>query len=76
MQIYADKKGLILGAHCIGAHATDICSEIALAMKNGMTTLDLANTIHSHPTYSEIIVEAMEDIGGRAVHKAGRRQEA
>ena len=73
LQIYADKKGLILGAHCIGAHATDICSEIALAMKNGMTTLDLANTIHSHPTYSEIIVEAMEDIGGRAVHKAGRR---
>ena len=58
----------ILGAHIIGAHASDMIHELAVAMQHGLTVMDIAHTIHSHPTLSEAILEAAEDVHGRAVH--------
>lgn len=68
-QVYTDEKGGILGAFCMGSHASDICAEVSLAMQSGLTADDVINIIHAHPTYSEIVVEALEDTEGRAVHK-------
>ncbi|MHA1783939.1 MAG: dihydrolipoyl dehydrogenase [Candidatus Helarchaeota archaeon] len=64
----------ILGASCIGHSAPELISEIALAMKNGLTCHDVVNTIHSHPTISEMVLETVEDVHGMAIHKAGRRR--
>ncbi|MBW1616689.1 MAG: dihydrolipoyl dehydrogenase [Deltaproteobacteria bacterium] len=47
----------ILGVHIIGAHATDLIAEGALAVKNQITVKRLAETIHAHPTLSEIMGE-------------------
>jgi len=58
----------ILGAHIIGSHASDLIHEIALAMEGGLTVKDIAHTIHAHPTLSEGIMEAAEDVHGMAVH--------
>lgn len=62
----------IVGASCIGAEAPELISEIALAMKHGLTVHDVAETIHSHPTISEMVLEGVESVIGMAVHKKGR----
>jgi dihydrolipoamide dehydrogenase len=42
-------------------------SEAALAIEKGLTTEDLINTIHPHPTLSESIMEAAEDVKKTAI---------
>jgi dihydrolipoamide dehydrogenase len=63
----------ILGASCIGVAASELIAEIALAMKNGLTIHDISNTVHSHPTLSEMVLEAAEDVYGLSIHRARRR---
>lgn len=57
-KLVADKKtNKILGVHLIGAHATELIAEATLAINNGLSIKDLADTIHPHPTLSEILGE-------------------
>jgi dihydrolipoamide dehydrogenase len=58
----------VLGVHIIGPHASIIIHEAALAMKTGRTAGDIAETIHAHPTLSEGLMEAAEDVHGTAIH--------
>jgi dihydrolipoamide dehydrogenase len=68
------KTGEILGAHIMGAHATDVVHEVALAMQLRAKAIDIADMIHAHPTFSEGIMEAAEDVDGMAIHLARKRQ--
>ncbi|MFX1456073.1 MAG: dihydrolipoyl dehydrogenase [Promethearchaeota archaeon] len=71
--LIADKHTLqIVGASCIGEGASELIAEVALAMQNGLTIEDIKETIHSHPTLSELVLEAAEAVVGRAIHKKGR----
>ena len=73
-KIIADAKtGAILGVHIIGAHAADLIHEAALAMQLGATASAVAEMIHAHPTLSEGIMEAAEDVEGLAIHLARKR---
>ncbi|SPQ01838.1 Pyruvate dehydrogenase complex E3 subunit D [Candidatus Sulfobium mesophilum] len=63
-----ERTDRILGAHIIGPHASDLIHEVAVAMRTGRTVADIAGTIHAHPTLSEGIMEAAEDLHGEAVH--------
>jgi dihydrolipoamide dehydrogenase len=58
----------IIGAVLLCDRATDMVSEFATAIVNGLTTKDLASVIRPHPTYSEAITEAVEDVDGMAIH--------
>lgn len=58
----------IIGAHIIGPHASDLIHEAAVAMKAGISSHELAGTIHAHPTLSEALMEAAEDVNGEAIH--------
>lgn len=58
----------ILGVHIIGPHASDLVHEAAVAMKAGLKARDIAATIHAHPTLSEGLLEASEDVHGDSVH--------
>ncbi|MGZ8394320.1 MAG: hypothetical protein ACXWWJ_06090 [Nitrospira sp.] len=60
----------ILGAHILGAHATDLIHEAALAMHLGATVSRVADMIHAHPTFAEGLMEAVEDVHGQAIHLA------
>ncbi|MGY6172145.1 dihydrolipoyl dehydrogenase [Candidatus Mycoplasma pogonae] len=54
-----DKEfGEILGCHIVGAHATDLISEVIVAMDLETTIYDIASAIHPHPTFSEVLWEA------------------
>jgi dihydrolipoamide dehydrogenase len=52
------KTGRVLGVHLAGARATDLIAEGTLAVNTGRTLTELAETIHAHPTFSEIMGEA------------------
>ncbi|MEK6821519.1 MAG: FAD-dependent oxidoreductase, partial [archaeon] len=58
----------ILGGTIVGAHASDMITEISLAIEMGARLEDVAGTIHPHPTYNEAILEACEDALGKCVH--------
>lgn len=56
--IVAD-NGTLLGAHILGANASDLIHEVAVAMNLNADTGALKNVIHAHPTLSEVIQSAL-----------------
>lgn len=67
VKIIADKRtDRILGGHIVGANASELLSEIIIAMEFGGSSEDLARSFHSHPTMSEVIREAALNVAGRA----------
>jgi len=69
VKVIADARtDRILGAHLIGPGASDLVHELATAMEAGLTAGQVAAAIHAHPTLSEAVLEACEDVHGMAVH--------
>jgi dihydrolipoamide dehydrogenase len=64
------ESSLILGVGIVGAQASELISEGALALEMGATLEDLVVTIHPHPTLSEAIMEAAEVAAGTPTHIA------
>lgn len=62
------EDGLVFGAQIAGASASDMISELSLAIEAGMTAEDIAMTIHAHPTLGEITMEAAEVAIGMPIH--------
>ena len=62
------KYGEILGAHIIGAHATEMIHELAVARENEFTVEELDLAVHAHPTLSEAVAEAALDSMGKMIH--------
>ncbi|WP_342539816.1 dihydrolipoyl dehydrogenase [Heyndrickxia sp. FSL K6-6286] len=62
------EDGLVIGGQIAGASASDMISEIGLAIEAGMTAEDIAMTIHAHPTLGEITMEAAEVALGTPIH--------
>ncbi|MBA3578525.1 MAG: dihydrolipoyl dehydrogenase [Gemmatimonadaceae bacterium] len=62
------KYGEILGAHIIGAHATELIHELAVARENEFTVEEVDLAIHAHPTLAEAVAEAALDSLGRVIH--------
>jgi dihydrolipoamide dehydrogenase len=61
--------GKVLGGQICGLHATDLIHELVLAVYAGVTAQQLGDMVHAHPTLAEPIMEAAEDVHGRAIHK-------
>jgi dihydrolipoamide dehydrogenase len=68
VKIVSDPAGRILGAHILGAGASELLAEITLAKARGLSVADVADTIHIHPTLSEAVMEAAAKALGRAIH--------
>ncbi|MBS4207772.1 dihydrolipoyl dehydrogenase [Bacillus sp. FJAT-50079] len=62
------EDGLVIGAQIAGESASDMISELSLAIEAGMTAEDIAMTIHAHPTLGEITMEAAEVALGTPIH--------
>ena len=58
----------ILGVHIIGPHATELIAEACVAMQLESTAEELGRTMHAHPTVSEAVMEAAENVHGLAIH--------
>jgi len=62
------KYGEILGAHIVGAHATELIHELVVARTNEYTVEEVVLAIHAHPTLSEAVAEASLDSLGKMIH--------
>ena len=56
----------ILGAHIVGARASDILAEVIVAMELEGAAEDVARSFHAHPTLTEVVREAALAVDGRA----------
>lgn len=73
-KVIIGKYGEILGAHIIGPDATNLISEYSVAMRGELTTDEIIETIHPHPTLSEGLREAILAAEGRPVHVGPKKQ--
>jgi len=64
-----EKSDRLIGIHIIGAHASELIAQGALAMQKKLTVADLIATPFAHPTLSEAIKEAALSLQKRAIHK-------
>jgi dihydrolipoamide dehydrogenase len=58
----------ILGAHILGPHAAECIAEITLAMQANLPSQMIMETIHTHPTLTEAVLEVAQALHGRAIH--------
>jgi dihydrolipoamide dehydrogenase len=66
--IFDAKTGALLGAHLIGAEATELIQGFVIAKTLETTEAELIATIFPHPTLSEMMHESVLDAFGRALH--------
>lgn len=66
--IIGEPHGEILGAHIVGADATELIAEMGLAVTLEATTDELKSTIHAHPTLAEMLHEAALASEGVPIH--------
>jgi dihydrolipoamide dehydrogenase len=66
--LIGEPHGEIIGAHIIGADATELIAEYTLAMSSELTADEINATIHAHPTLAEMEHEAVLAAEGRPIH--------
>ncbi|HEX9934944.1 MAG TPA: dihydrolipoyl dehydrogenase [bacterium] len=71
--IVSDRQnGELLGGQIAGPHASDLIHEIALGVGMRIRVKEMASILHSHPTFSEALMEAALDVSGEAIHRIRR----
>jgi len=66
--IFHAETGELLGAHIVGAEATELIVSLQLARTYETTEAELMHHMFPHPTLSEMIHESVLDSEGRAIH--------
>jgi dihydrolipoyl dehydrogenase len=66
--IFDTQSGALLGAHLIGAEATELIQGFVIAKTLETTEAELIAAIFPHPTLSEMMGESVLDAYGRALH--------
>jgi dihydrolipoamide dehydrogenase len=69
VKLIADETyGELLGGHLIGAEVTELLPELTLAQRWDLTAHELARNVHSHPTLSEGLQEAIHGLAGHMIN--------
>ena len=76
IKLLADSEDKIVGASVVAPHATDLLTELSLAVHLGLTVEQVGDVIHAHPTLSEGLMEALHDVHGECVHAAPKLTKA
>ena len=58
----------VLGVHVVGPHATELIGEAAVGMTLETTTEEFFRAVRPHPTLSEAVMEAAENLHGESIH--------
>lgn len=66
--VYSNDGGVVIGAQLVGPHASDLVAEATLAIEMGANLVDVAETIHPHPTMGETLMEAALVGLGHPIH--------
>lgn len=68
--IATEDDHILLGATLCGPHVSELIAELTFAIEMGARVEDLSLTIHPHPTLSEAVQEAADDLRGQPLHKS------
>ena len=68
-----EKKGKLVGTYIVASHAGEMIGEAALAIKTKLSTKEIYDTIHPHPTLPESFQEAVRDIYNEAIHLPSKK---
>ena len=68
IKVISDSNNIVIGASLMCDRASDIVSIFTNAINNKSTIDSLTDTIYPHPSFSESIVEALEDTSKQALH--------
>ena len=69
VKLIADNKhGELLGGHLIGPDVSELLPELTLAQKWDLTVNELARNVHTHPTLSEALQEAIHGLAGHMIN--------
>ncbi|MEV4537813.1 dihydrolipoyl dehydrogenase [Asanoa sp. NPDC049518] len=69
VKILSDAKyGELLGAHLIGPEVTELLPELTLAQQWDLTVHEVGRNVHSHPTLSEAVKEAIHGLAGHMIN--------
>lgn len=69
IKLIADAEhGELLGAHLIGPDVSELLPELTLAHQYEISAAELARNVHTHPTLSEVILEAAHGIPGAPIN--------
>ncbi len=68
-QIYTSSSGKMERITIVAPHATELIGWAALALRKGMNIDEFLSVTFPHPTISEILKEAAEDVLGLSIHK-------
>jgi len=69
VKIISDKRtDDLLGVHIVGPNATNMISEAALAKLLDATAWEISQTVHPHPSLTEVIGEAALAVDGKQIH--------
>ncbi|MGP6220581.1 dihydrolipoyl dehydrogenase [Caldiplasma sukawensis] len=66
--LYYDDNGYVVGAAIAAPHASEMISEISVAVETGVAIGDIGMTIHPHPTVSEGIQESAQIAYDKPLH--------
>lgn len=58
----------VLGVHLVGANVTEMIAGAVAAMNLGVKAADIIHSVFPHPTMSEALMEAAENLHGASVH--------
>ena len=69
VKVVADgTHGELLGAHMIGPDVSELLPELTLAQMWDLTAENVARNVHTHPTLSEAMKEALEGVEGHMIN--------
>lgn len=63
------ERGIVRGIHIIGPQATELIAAGGLLVGGKVPVEEAARRVYAHPTLSEALAEAVEDLEGLALHK-------
>jgi dihydrolipoamide dehydrogenase len=63
-----EATGELLGGHMIGPDVTELLPELTLAQQWELRAQEVARNIHSHPTLSEAVKEAVHGLAGHMIN--------
>ncbi|KAA0022238.1 dihydrolipoyl dehydrogenase [Antrihabitans cavernicola] len=69
VKLISDQKyGELIGGHLIGPDVSELLPELTLAQKWDLTVNELARNVHTHPTLSEALQEAIHGLAGHMIN--------
>ena len=71
--VYDEENDRIIGAQLMCARATDMINEFSTAIVNKLSKKQMQAVIRPHPTFGEMVTEAVDELDSMAIHIAHRK---